>query len=455
MPPALDLVITNGTVVTMNAGREVLANVDIVVKDGRNFKLGKNLARAADKSGGKGRRSLKRTVDAAGMVVIPGLVQGHIHACQTLFRNRADGLELLEWLRERIWPFEGAHDRDSMRSSADLTFAELIKSGTTAALDMGTVRHYDAVFESARDCGFRLTGGKAMMDSGQGVPASLRETTADSLAESVRLCKDWHGSQHNRLRYAFAPRFVLSCTEGLLRATVKAARELGARIHTHASENSTECDVVRQKTGTDNVAYLAGLGIAGPQVTLAHCVWLTAAEHRILRETKTVVCHCPSSNLKLASGIAKIPELLAEGVNLCLGADGAPCNNNLDMFVEMRLAALLHKPRAGPLAMSPLQVLEMATLGGARALGLEKEIGSIEEGKRADLVVVDLNNPGSLPAGPDPISQLVYAGQSSHVRHVLIDGKLVMRDRELLTLNEPEVCANASAHALRLVERVG
>ncbi|MHB8873277.1 MAG: 5'-deoxyadenosine deaminase [Myxococcaceae bacterium] len=442
----MDLVISNGTVVTMNRGREVLVEADVLVQRGRIAKVGRNLS---------GKRGLRRTLDAKGMAVIPGFVHGHLHACQTVFRNRADGLELLEWLRDRIWPLEAAHDPLSMRASADLTFAELIKGGSTAALDMGTVRHYDAVFESARDCGFRLTGGKAMMDSGQGVPVSMRETTADSLAESLRLAKAWHDTHDGRLRYAFAPRFVLACSEELLRKVSEKARELSLRIHTHASESAAECDVVRHKTGTDNVAYLHSLGIGGDHVTLAHCVWLTAQEHRLLRESRTCVCHCPSSNLKLASGVAKIPELLEQGVSLCLGADGAPCNNNLDMFMEMRLAALIHKPRAGPLAMSPAQVLEMATLGGARALGLEERIGSIEEGKRADLAVVDLRGTHSTPASSDVVSQLVYSGQACDVRHVIIEGKIVMRDRELMTLNEAEVVASADAHATRLADRVG
>ncbi len=442
----MDLVITNGTVVTMNREREVLAGADVLVRQGR-------IARVGKQGGVDG--APRRTIDARGMLVIPGFVHGHLHACQTLFRNHADGLELLDWLRDRIWPLEAAHDRASMRAAADLTFAELIKGGSTAALDMGTVRHYDAVFESARDAGFRLTGGKTMMDVGQGVPAQLRETTADSLAESLRLAGQWHGTHDGRLRYAFAPRFVLSCTEGLLRQVADKARELSLRVHTHASESAAECDVVRQKTGNDNVAYLASLGISGDHVTLAHCVWLTAQEHRLLRESRTSVCHCPSSNLKLASGIAKIPELLAEGVRVSLGADGAPCNNNLDMLVEMRLAALIHKPRAGALAMPPMQVLELATLGGARALGLEAEVGSIEPGKRADLAVVDLRGPHASPRVEDAVGQLVYSGRSADVRHVLIDGRVVMRDRELLTMDEASVLAEADVHAGRLAELAG
>ncbi len=441
----MNLLIQNATVLTLNPKREVLQRADVLVQDGRIARIGKSV---------RAPKSVRQTLDASGKILMPGFVHGHLHACQTLFRNRADGLELLDWLRERIWPMEAAHDPTSLRASADLTFAELIRSGATAALDMGTVRHTDAIFESARDCGFRLTGGKAMMDAGQGVPAGLRESTADSLAESLRLIKRWHGAENDRLRYAFAPRFVLSCTEALLREVAVMARELGVRIHTHASENPTECDLVRQKTGRDNVEYFHELGISGPHVTFAHCVWLTAKEHRILRETGTVVCHCPGSNLKLASGIAKIPELIDEGVHVCLGADGAPCNNNLDMFVEMRLAALIHKPRCGPLSMPADRVLEMATLGGARALGLEQEIGSVEEGKKADLILLELSEPHAQPASEDLASQIVYSAQSSDVRDVIIDGRLVMRDRSLLTLDVAAVTAAARAHGKRIAEAV-
>jgi 5-methylthioadenosine/S-adenosylhomocysteine deaminase len=442
----VDFVISNATVVTMNAEREVLRDAEIVISDRRIVKIG------PPTRGGK--NGLRQTIDARGRLVVPGFIHGHLHACQTLCRNRADGLELLDWLRERIWPFEAAHDADSMRASADLTFLELIKSGATGLLDMGTVRHYDQVFESARDCGIRITGGKAMMDHGQGLPAGLRETTESSINESLKLMEKWHGQEDGRLRYAFAPRFVLSCTETLMRQVGELAKKHGVRIHTHASENPTECDIVREKTGMDNVAYFESLGMLGQHTTLAHCVWLTANEHRILRETQTCVCHCPASNLKLASGYAKLPEMLAEKMSLSLGADGAPCNNNLDMFVEMRLAALIHKPRAGPTAVSALQVLEMATLGGARAIGMDQEVGSIEVGKRADLSLIDLVGAHATPAGEDVISQLVFAGRSTDVTDVMIDGRLVMKNRELLTLNESRVIADAERHATRLAEAI-
>ncbi len=431
----------------MNASREVLRDAEIVIQGNRLAKVGPR-SRAPKKG-------VRRVVDVRGAVIIPGLIHGHLHACQTLCRNHADGLELLDWLRERIWPFEASHTFESMRASADLTFYELIRSGATAALDMGSVNHYGAVFESARDSGLRLVGGKCMMDAGQGVPSKLRETTADSLAESLALLEKWHGAENDRLRYAFAPRFVLSCTEGLLRQVGQLAVEKKVRIHTHASENPTECDVVREKTGFDNVAYFEHVGLLGRHTTLAHCVWLTADEQRIIRQTQTCLCHCPSANLKLASGIAKVPELLEQNVTVALGADGAPCNNNLDAWVEMRLAALLQKPRCGPTSMSAMQVLEMATLHGARALGLEHDVGSLEEGKKADLAVVDLSDARSTPNATDVVSTLVYSGQSNAVRDVFIDGRPVMRERHVLTLRESDVLANARRQATALLSALG
>ncbi|MBK7862761.1 MAG: 5'-deoxyadenosine deaminase [Archangiaceae bacterium] len=438
----MELVIQNAIAVTMNASREVLHDAEVVIQGDRIVKVGPMTR--GNKTG------VRKVIDARGGLVLPGLIHAHLHACQTLCRNRADGYELLDWLRERIWPFEAAHDPESMRASADLTFLEMIKSGATAALDMGTVRHYDAVFESARDCGVRLSGGKAMMDSGQGVPMGLRESTEDSLKESLRLLSKWHGQENGRLQYAFAPRFVLSCTEGLLKEVAAQSQQTGARIHTHASENPTECDVVRTKTGMDNVSYFHHLGLLGEQTTLAHCVWLTAAEQRLLQQTHTSVCHCPGSNLKLASGYAKVPELLKDGVNVALGADGAPCNNNLDIFVEMRLAALIHKPKGGPTSMSALQVLEMATVNGARAIGQGDSLGVLEEGRKADLITVDLSGAHATPMGDDPVAALVYAGQSSDVRDVVVDGRVLMREREVLTLDEREVIERARRHGDRL-----
>jgi cytosine/adenosine deaminase-related metal-dependent hydrolase len=339
-----------------------------------------------------------------------------------------------------------------LRASADLTFAELIRSGSTAALDMGTVRHTDALFEVAQHAGLRATIAKAMMDD-PSVPAGLRETTRGSIDASVALHRAWHERAGGRLRHAFAPRFVLSCTDELLREVAHHARALGARIHTHASENRHELDEVRRRRGADNVVHLHRLGLSGPDVCLAHCVGLSEEERDLLASTGTHLLHCPSSNLKLGSGVAAIPELVERGVRVSLGADGAPCNNNLDGFLEMRLAALVHKPRCGPRATPAPSIVRMATLGGAAALGLDDRIGSLEVGKRADVIAVDVSGPHVVPT-EDPWSAVVYACRASDVRHVVVDGRPVVRERAVLTLDRAQVLDDARAAARRVFARL-
>jgi cytosine/adenosine deaminase-related metal-dependent hydrolase len=439
----MDTLIRGATVVTLNAAREIVRG-DVLVQDGLIRAIGK-VSKSAHP---------RRIIEAHGRVLIPGLVQAHVHLCQTLFRNRADGLELLDWLRERIWPYEGAHDEKSLRASADLGIAELLKGGTTAILDMGTVHHTDVLFEAASSWGLRYTGGKAMMDAGQSLPARLRESTQGSLDESVRLAKSWNGQARGRLRYAFAPRFVLSCTAELLREVARQSGQLGCRVHTHASENQAECQAVRDRVGQDNVDYFHSLGLLGDRTALAHGVWLTAHEQKLIAQTGTHLVHCPSSNLKLASGVAKVPELAGLGVQWSLGCDGAPCNNNLDAWLEMRLAALLPKVRLGPTAMVARDVFEMATLGGARALGLEKEIGSIEVNKRADLVLLDMGRLHSTPAGPDLYGQIVYSGSARNVDTVLVDGRIVVERGELVGVDESELVRRAESEVARVAARV-
>lgn len=440
---ASELIIRGGTILTMDPDWHVQAG-DVVCRDGRLAQVGGTAVPAEREY---------QILDAEGAIVLPGLVQSHVHTCQTLARGRADELPLLPWLERVVWPYEAALSRDDVAAAARLACVELLRGGTTAIQDMGTVRHTEAIFEVARDAGLRAVIGKAMMDAGDRVPAGLRETTRASLDESLALCATWHGGEDGRLRYAFAPRFVLSCSDGLLREVAAEARRAGARIHTHASENRDELAAVRQSRGDDNVAYLHAVGLSGPDVGLAHCIWLEERERELLAQTGTHVLHCPSSNLKLASGIAPVPEFLDAGVPVSLGADGAPCNNNLDAFVEMRLAALIHKPRVGPTAMPARQVVKMATLGGARALGLEDEIGSLEPGKRADVIVVDASGAHVVPA-ESPYSALVHACRASDVRHVVVDGRVVVRDRELMTIDERRAVADATARARRIFDRL-
>jgi cytosine/adenosine deaminase-related metal-dependent hydrolase len=241
----------------------------------------------------------------------------------------------------------------------------------------------------------------------------------------------------------------------LLRAVSDLAEKAGAVVHTHAAETVLELDTVRRQTGYDEIAYLDSVGISGPRAALAHCVWVDQDGIARLARQGTNVVHCPSSNLKLGSGVAPIPEMLAAGCRVGIGADGAPCNNRLDAFAEMRLAALIQKPRLGPDVLPAAQVLELATLGGARALGLEAEIGSIEVGKRADLVVLDLGGVHAQPEEADLISRIVYSARAADVRHVVVDGKIVVRDAVLKTAALDEIRRDANRQARKLRRAVG
>lgn len=436
------ILVRGADVVTMNERFDVV-RADIAIADGRIEKLAPKI----------NVRGFDRVVDGKGRVVIPGFVQCHIHLCQTLFRAQADDLQLLDWLQQRIWPMEGALEADDMRASVRLGLSELLLSGTTSILDMGTVRHGDVLFEEAARSGIRYAGGKCLMDVGQGYPAGLRETTESAIDESVRLCERWHGAADGRLRYAFSPRFALSCSEHAMKMCAANARAHGALLHTHASENSEEIELVRERSGKSNIEYLHSLGLTGPDVILAHGVWLSAEEKRILRDTKTRVCHCPSSNLKLASGIARVDELLSMGIHIALGADGAACNNGLDAFQEMRLAALLHKVRSGPTAIPARQALHLATRAGALALGVD-DAGVIAEGMRADLVLLDMHKPHLYPEVGDMISRIVYAARPSDVASVIIDGRVVVEDGSLVTLDVGKTLRDARAAAQRVHARL-
>ena len=414
----------------LNDGSGSLLRGCLRVEDGKIAKIARSIA----KKKGEKRTSLK------GALVIPGFVQTHLHLCQTLFKNLADDLQLLDWLKFRIWPMEGAHTEASLYASARLGISELLAGGTTTILDMGTVRHTDQIFRAAEEMGIRAFIGKCLMDS-DGNPKELREKTKEALTENLRLIETWHGK--GKINYALAPRFLLSCTDQLLQEVGEISREKDILIHTHSSENKEEVAAVRKLHGCENVEAFEKLGLASERLVLAHCVHLNQQEENILRSRKIKVSHCPSSNLKLASGLCRTMDLRAKGINVSLGADGAPCNNNLNMFQEMRLASLLQKPLHGPKALSAREVFEMATLEGAKALGISQKVGSLELGKEADLVALSLENEetfGDLQEKhPErAYSALVYAAGPSLVQETWVAGKSVHRKgsmgREILEM---------------------
>jgi 5-methylthioadenosine/S-adenosylhomocysteine deaminase len=433
------ILIKNGSLVTMDPSNSIVRG-ELLIVDGKIASVGDS-GHSADV-----------VIDATGCAVIPGFVQTHIHLCQTIFRGAADDLSLLDWLKKRVWPMEAAHSASSIAASARLGIAELIKGGTTCALTMETVNHTAEVFKVVEETGFRATVGKCMMDKGDEVPRPLREQTTQSIQESVALLDEWHGKADGRIRYCFAPRFAVSCTRELLQQVASLAREREVMVHTHASESKTECELVESETGLRNVAYLDSLGLTGSHVALAHCVHLSDDEIDTLEQTRTNVVHCPSSNLKLGSGIAPIARLLDRDVSVSLGADGAACNNRLDMFTEMRTAALLQKALHGPEVLTANRVLRMATFDGAKAMGLDGEIGSLEAGKRADVTIVRLGGLHATPAA-DIVSALVYSAEASDVDSVIIDGQLVMRDGKLLTIDENATITTANVEAKKLIDR--
>jgi 5-methylthioadenosine/S-adenosylhomocysteine deaminase len=435
------ILVRGGSVVTMNDRFDIVEG-DVSIRDGRIAAIAREIREPHD-----------RTIDARGGYVLPGLIQTHVHLCQTLFRGYADDLELMDWLRKRVWPMEAAHTANTLRAAARLAATELLSSGTTTVLTMETVHDTDVVFETIADTGLRATIGKCMMDSDSQVPRRLQEATRTSIDESLALRHRWHGARNGRIRAAFAPRFAVSCSRTLLESVADLARQHDALVHTHASESQGEIAIVKQLSGSrSNLEYLNDVRLASPRLCAAHCVWADEQDREILAAHDVKVMHCPGSNLKLGSGLAPVVEMRARGITVSLGADGAACNNRLDMFEEMRLAAVLQAVRTRPGALPARDVLSMATRAGARTLGLEDDIGSLDVGKRADLIVVDRDRPHLAP-GPDPYSTLVYAARGADVRTTIVDGEVLMDDFTLLHIDRAEIVADARNAARDLAAR--
>jgi 5-methylthioadenosine/S-adenosylhomocysteine deaminase len=435
--------IRNATILTMNDAWDIVEGA-VSIRDRRIAAVGPEPREPHD-----------RTIDAAGGFVLPGFVQTHLHLCQTLFRGYADDLALMDWLRRRIWPMEAAHTPASLRAATRLACLELLRGGTTSVLTMETVHDTDAVFEAATDAGIRATIGRCMMDAPpDDAPARLREETRRSIDESVAIYRRWHGTAGGRIRAAFAPRFAVSCSRPLLEELAAISTADAALVHTHAAEQQEEIAIVRTLTGRSNIDYLADVGLAGPQLCAAHCVWVDEAELDTLAGRDVKVLHCPGSNLKLGSGIAPIVEMLDRRICVSLGADGAACNNHLDMFAEMRLAAVLQAVRCGPGSLGARHALWMATRSGARTLGLEDEIGTIAEGRRADLILIDASRPHLLP-GPDPYSTIVYAARPADVRVTMVDGERLVDEFVPTRLDPAEIGAAAVHEARALARRAG
>lgn len=441
------ILLQGGTVLTLDPQATVLPGMDVLVEDGRIRHVGPL----------PGRPPGTRVLDVSGSLVLPGLIQGHLHLGQTFFRGLAEGRRLLDWLRERIWPLEAAHDDESAYWCGMLGAAECLLGGTTTIQDIGIGPGARGLLKALADSGLRAFAGPCLMDSGATLPDGLRQDTDRALADAESLAAGFDGSEGGRLRFALNPRFILTCSDPLWAGIRDLALRRGWPVHTHALEQQDETAAVRRlKGGRDEVEYFADQGLLDADMRLAHGVWLTAGHLEQARSARWSVVHCPSSNLKLGSGVADLVAIRRAGVPVGLGTDGAACSNHLDNLQEIRLAALLQKVRHGPDAFSGLDALRLATSEGARALNLQDEVGTIEPGKAADLLVLAPSR-SELWAAPqaDPHDVVAFGASRASVKHVLVAGRLLVEDGRLTHLDLDEILRQSSRSLADLVRRSG
>jgi len=378
-------------------------------------------------------------------VLMPGIVNTHTHLSMSLLRGLADDLPLDTWLNDHIWPVEANLTGEYCYAGALLACIEMIKSGTTTFNDM--YFFMDDVAKAVDEAGLRGMICHGMLDLGD------EEKRKAEFKETKRIIEKCHDTADGRIKVAFGPHAPYTCSEELLKGVKEKAGKLGLKIHIHVSETEFEVQQVTEAHGARPFEYLNEIGFLGEDVIAAHAVWLSDKEIEIIKENQVSLSHNPTSNMKLASGISPVSKLIDAGVNMSLGTDGAASNNNLDMIEEMKIAALLQKVNNMDSTVLPSKkVFEMATIGGARALGLQDEIGTIEVGKKADLVLLDMNTPHLTPFR-HPMSHLVYAANGSDIDTVICNGEILMQDKELKVLNEAEVIKLAGDAAEELLSK--
>ena len=431
--------------------RGTVARGDLLVRDEVIVALGEDVPAAlAALPGGRADVS----VDASGAFVLPGLVHGHLHLCQTAFRGLAEQSDLLRWLRESVWPLEAAHTEASIAAAARLGLLELIAGGVTCINDMGTVRHTDAIAAVLEQSGIRAIFGKALMDRGVGVPRGLRESAAEALDSALSLARRWDGAAHGRLQVSLAPRFILSCSDELWHDVAAAAAERGLLVHTHLAESPTEAREVEQTVSSSAGRYFARCGVLSAHFVGAHGVWVDDEELSLLARADAALVHCPGSNLKLGSGFANVRRWARAGLRRGIGSDGAACDNRLDTFHELSLAALISRTLDPEDHLSAREVLALATCEGARALGLGAVTGTLERDKQADVIVVDHTAPHLAPNETlDPYTTLVHAARVTDVRLTMVAGRILYRDGSWTTLEPGRVAAEARVEARGLAAR--
>jgi len=438
----VDLIVTGGTVVTMDGARAIYNDGAVVVK-------GDAIVAVGPRSELEARYAAAQTIDATGKLVLPGFINGHTHVPMTLFRGIHDDVTLNDWLYKYIFPAEAKNvNEEFVRWGTRLAAAEQIRGGVTTFADMYYFE--DAVAEETKAAGMRGVLGETLID----FPAPDSKSGAEALAYTEKFLKKWQGD--SLIHAAAAPHSIYTCSQKTLQDAAALARKYHAPILIHTAEMKKEWEDSQKQNGMSPVQYLDKIGVLGPDVVSAHCIFVDEADRKTLAQRQVGCVHNPSSNMMIASGVSPVPEMRAAGVAVGLGTDGpAGSNNDLDLMEEMDLAAKLAKiTKMNPLALNAKAVVEMATIDGAKALHMEKAIGSLEPGKKADLVVISLDQPNAVPMY-DIYAQLAYALKGSDVQTVVIAGGVVMRDRKLLTVNEEEAMVKAREYKKTIAASLG
>ncbi len=437
-----DLIVSGGTVVTMDRLRAIVEDGAVVIK-------GDTILEVGSRAELEGKYQAAQTIDARGTLVLPGFVNGHTHVPMTLFRGLHDDVTLDEWLHKYIFPAEAKNvDEEFVRWGTRLAAAEQIRSGITTFADMYYFE--DVIAEETKAAGMRGVLGETFID----FPAPDNKSEAEMLAYTEKFLKRWQGDP--LIQAAPAPHSIYTCSRKTLQDSAALARKYQAPILIHVAEMKKEWEDSEKQNGMSPVGYLNSIGVLGPDVVAAHCIYVDETDRELLAQKQVGCVHNPSSNMMLASGVSPVPEMRAAGVAVGLGTDGpAGSNNDLDLVEEMDLAAKLAKiTKMSPTALNAKAVVEMATIDGAKALHMDKEIGSLEPGKKADLILISLDEPNAVPMY-DIYAQLAYALKASDVETVVIGGKLVMRDRKLLTVNEEQAIQRAREYKKTIAASLG
>ena len=453
----VDIYVRSKFIITMDKNRRIIRDGCVAISDGRIEAVGK--CEELDKHY-KGKA--KEELDRGRAIVMPGIIDTHTHLVQGILKACANYRRLIPWLRDRIWPLQGSMKPKEALASAKLAILEMIKSGTTSFIEVGMVGRYgiDDIIETVYSSGLRAVIARHVMDMRgyaleEGIiHEGLIESGEESMKDTLRLYNKYHGKD-GRIFIWFGPRTPGAVSIELYREIAAKAKELKTGITMHLAEVREDVEYTIKLFGKRPVEFAHWVGITGPNVVLAHLVWVTNEEIALLARTGTHVSHNPSSNAKLGSGIAKVSDMLRAGVNVTLGCDGGPSNDNYDLFEEMMVTAYLQAlSKMDPNAIRAEEILEMATIRGAKAIGIDGEVGSIEVGKKADIIIINYWDPKLMPLN-DPVSHIVYNAHGDDVLDVIIDGNLVMKNRRVLTMNEDEVLREAERRAIELFERTG